>query len=449
MRLTLPEQINMENRARQEFQPKELAELKRSILSKGLLHAPVLSKALVLLAGERRIRAMLELHEEGNTFSHDGEVVPPGQIPYSLVQDLSPEDFLEAELEENTIRAELTWQEQTTLRVRIHELRRLQNPAQTQSETAEEIAKISGKPEKTEQARLARAITIEKHKDDPRVQNAPSESAAYRAILDRSNAQFKKQLAAIEGFQSPHEIIHGDAFDVLPTLPEKQYDAIICDPPYGIDADKMGKEGQHFYDDSAAYALKFCKFIFTQGFRLTKSQALLFMFCDPEHFKELKEYAQMQAWTVWRTPLVWYKIGEGGNAPWGRGGFVRSSEFILFASKGGQELRNPGGSDVLPYRRVARGSKTHAAEKPADLLEKLVSVACLPDANLLDPCCGSGSILRAADKHKIRVTGIELDETYHAEAAARATEGFDPDKELDEDEEPEEPSLNDLLGAKK
>jgi site-specific DNA-methyltransferase (adenine-specific) len=322
----------------------------------------------------------------------------------------------------------------------------MQNPEQTQSDTAEEIAEISGKDKKTEQARLARAITIEKHKDDPRVQYASSESAAYRAILDRSNAKFKAQLAKMEGYESPHNIIHGDAFEVLPTLPAKHYDAIICDPPYGIDADKMGKDAQHFYEDSAEYALKFCKFIFTQGFRICKPQAILFMFCDPEHFKELKEYAQMQAWTVWRTPIIWYKIGEGGNAPWGRGGFIRSSEFILLATKGGQELRNPGGSDVLPYKRVARGGKTHAAEKPVDLLEHLVRVSCLPDATLLDPCCGSGSILRAADRHKVRVTGIELDENYYNDASARATEAF-----LDEDEEDypsgeAAPSLDDLLG---
>jgi site-specific DNA-methyltransferase (adenine-specific) len=417
------EEIQYGDRQRKEFTPKDLQDLKRSIFSKGLLHAPVLSTASTLLAGERRIRAMAELHEEGNTFTYNNEPVPSGQVPYSLVADLSPADFLEAELEENIIRADLTWQEQTAARVRIHELRRqLNGPTHKQTATAQEVSKISGANVKTEGARLARALTIEKHKNEPHVFNAPNESAAYRAILDKNAAKFRAQLAALEGHESPHQIIHGDAYEELPKLPDRTFDAIICDPPYGIDADKMGKEAQHHYQDDADYALKFCEMILTQGFRLCKPQAVLFMFCDFDHFVTLKEYAQRQAWTVWRTPLVWHKGNEGGNAPWGRGGFIRTYEVLLFATKGGQELRNPGGSDVITFSRITRGAKRHAAEKPAPLLSHLVSLACLPGGTLLDPCAGSGSIIRGANNHRVRVTAVEKDEAYFTEALSRSTE---------------------------
>ncbi len=419
---TIPiEEIEFGDRTRKEFSQQAIQDLKRSIYSKGLLHPPVLSTKNVLLAGERRIRAMAELHEEGNTFSFDNMAVPINCIPYSLVQDLSPADFLEAELEENIIRADLTWQEQTAARVRIHDLRSHLNPKQTQQDTAQEVAEITGANPKTEAARLVRALTIEKHKHEPHVFNAPNESAAYRAILDKSNAKFRAKLAALDGYESPHKVIHGDAFNELPKVPDRTFDAIICDPPYGIGADKMGKEAQHHYQDDAAYALEFCEMVLTQGFRVTKPQAVLFMFCDFDHFVTLKEYAQRQAWTVWRAPLIWHK-GAEGHAPWGRGGFIRTYETILFATKGGQELRNPGGSDVFTFSRIARGTKRHAAEKPPDLLSHLVSLSCLPGAALLDPCAGSGSIILAANRHRVRVTAIEKDEAYYAEADARAKE---------------------------
>ncbi len=422
MRTISPEEIEYGTRARKEFAPKDLQELKRSIFSKGLLHAPVLSTANVLLAGERRIRAMAELHEEGNAFSFDNQDVPLGKIPFSLIQDLSPADFLEAELEENIIRADLTWQEQTGARVRIHDLRKQLNPEQLQNDTAQEISKHSGASIKTEAARLARAITIEKHKNEPHVFNAPNESAAYRAILDKSNAKFRAKLAGLDGYESPHTVHHGDAFKLLPTFESRVHDAIICDPPYGIGADKMGKEAQHHYQDDATYALKFCEMVFTEGFRLCKPQAILFMFCDVEHFVHLKNYASRMAWSVWRTPLIWHKGAEGGNAPWGRGGFIRTYEVLLFATKGGQELRNPGGSDVFTFSRIARGAKRHAAEKPVELLSHLVALACLPGASLLDPCAGSGSIIPAANKHRVAVTAIEKDEAYYTEAEARSKE---------------------------
>lgn len=458
MRLIPHDQIKIEDRIRQDFSRKELDDLKRSVHQKGLWHPPVLSHELKLLAGERRLKVMCELHEEGNEFYCDGEKVPTGQIPYTFVQDLSPADFIEAELEENILRSELSWQEQTSARVRIHELRKEQNPGWLQSETAAEIAEIKGTSPKVEQSKLARALILEQHKEDPRVQNAPNESAAYRAVLDRGNAKFRAQLAKLQGYESPHEVICGDAFEVLKTFPDKFYDTILFDPPYGIDADKMGKGATHHYQDDPEYAMRFSKFVITEGFRICKPQAIMFMFCDMDFFRELKEYAQMQAWTVWRTPLIWDKGDtDGGSAPWGRYGPKRTYEILMLMVKGGQELRNPGGRDILgPYRRVAKSEKLHAAEKPIELLEHLVSLSCLPGATLLDPCAGSGSIIPAADKHKVRVTAIELDSSYHAAALERANAGSPDEDELDEEDASglDQPggatrrsSLEDLLGT--
>ena len=43
-------------------------------------------------------------------------------------------------------------------------------------------------------------------------------------------------------------ILHGDLFDVLPTLAECSIDACICDPPYGIGF--MGREWDTFTPDA-------------------------------------------------------------------------------------------------------------------------------------------------------------------------------------------------------
>lgn len=38
-----------------------------------------------------------------------------------------------------------------------------------------------------------------------------------------------------------NQIIHGDSYEILPTLPDKSFDAVIIDPPYGMGIDKWDK----------------------------------------------------------------------------------------------------------------------------------------------------------------------------------------------------------------
>lgn len=433
--------IEITDRQRKEITPKELLELKRSILEKGLLHAIVLSypgPGYRLLAGERRLRAMTELHEEGHTFKYNGGDVPAGQVPFTTVSDLTEVELMELELEENILRQPLTWMEEAEAKVKIHKLRQGSNPSQTILATATEISERSGTPVSTERQELARSLLIVKHKDDPRVTGAKNEREAYRALLDKAETEFKAKLAVqAKAFTSTHTLLKGDCRKVLPTLKSGTFDLILSDPPYGISADSSKKDSKHFYDDSTENALDVCKFIISEGFRLTKPKALLYLFCDTDNFLLLRTYAQQQGWSTWRTPLIWNK-GHIGYAPWGRAGYTRTYEAILFASKGQRELYRPGGSDVLDFSRVTKKEKVHAAEKPPHLLFSLLSSACITGDQVLDPCCGSGPIFTAGEKMKVKVTGIELDDTYHSQALARIGDLYNGSSEDECDEELEE-----------
>lgn len=421
------------DRQRKEITRPELEMLKRSILSKGLLHPIVLSVLPddqriddkldidgYLIAGERRLRAITELHIEGHTPRCNGEPIPTDMIPFLIVSDLSPDDIMEAELEENLLRAPLTWLETVEAKTKIHEARKALNPSQTFIETAKEVAGFTGQPINTERQDIARAVILSKNKDNPRVRGAKTEAEAWKAILDEAESKFRKDLYLSEASpESPHAIMHMDCREAFEQIPPNSISTILFDPPYGIAADKQGKESDHYYDDSPDYAMEICEFVIREGFKLCKSRAILFMFCDIEHFVHLRTYASQHAWTPFRTPLIWKKEGDTGSAPWGKAGFRRTYECILFAVKGQQELRVPGGPDVFEFKRTGRAERVHAAEKPFELLEFLVSISTLPGELLLDPCAGSGSIIPAADRHKVRTICIERDETYYAEIVGR------------------------------
>ena len=79
------------NRQRQEFDPIALGELRDSIQNIGLLHPIVLRRELgdfYLVAGERRLRAVQDLHDLGLNFRHGSVLVPGGSIPYTDVGEL-------------------------------------------------------------------------------------------------------------------------------------------------------------------------------------------------------------------------------------------------------------------------------------------------------------------------------------------------------------------------
>jgi site-specific DNA-methyltransferase (adenine-specific) len=407
------------DRQRKEFKQPAIDQLKRSIMSKGLLHPPVLTTEYHLLAGERRLRAMTQLYEEGLTFTCDGLNVPQGEIPYLFISDLSPADMQEAELEENILREPLSMMEEVEAKAKIHQLRCEQNPKQAVVDTAREISAITGTSESSERHAIAESLIIVQHKDNPRVQRAKTRKEAIKAVLDEQEVRWQAQITkkTLVGEQE-HRIIHGDCTLELPRIPSNSVSLILSDPPYGIKADKQGKESNHYYDDSPESSIPICETIIREGFRICKQRAILFMFCDIDHFTYLRGYASQQAWTPFRTPLTWYK-GNSGHAPWGRAGFRRTTEIILFAVKGQDELNEFGGDDLLNFSRVSRGERVHAAEKPHELLCHLINLGSLPGELVLDPCAGSGPVISAARKLARRSITIERDETSYSECLAR------------------------------
>lgn len=432
------------DRQRTKIEPKPLEELKRSIAGKkGLLHAPVLTfkdPNWYLVAGERRLTAMTQLHEAGLPFTFNGEIVPEGMVPYVQVKDLTAVELMEAELEENVIRHDLSWQDEALAKKKIHEFRCMQNPDQTIIATARELVEkapaVTDARSETgmatvrgERAAIAESLIVAEHLNDPMVQRARSRKEAYRIILDKVESQAKAQNVLNQMAKTSvinHQIIHGDCLVELKKIPTGTVDTIICDPPYGMKADKMGKGEFHMYDDSPEAALEVCRAIFTEGFRAAKPKAILFMFCDIDHFVTLRTFAAQQAWSVWRAPLVWRK-GTDGHSPWGRAGFVRTTEFILFAVKGQKELVYPGGPDVFDFKRPGRSERTHAAEKPIALLAHLIHLSTLPGMTILDPTAGSGPIITAASQKNCKVIAIEKDKTSYDYCLQRLSADFDAD----------------------
>jgi len=424
MRIVSRELISIGDRQRKERKANAVSDLKASILSKGLLHPPVVcaeGSRYVLVAGETRLSALDAIAGDKCTYLCDGVSILPGETPVTLIADLSAADLFEAEFEENEFREPLSWQDRAQALAKLHTLREALNPKQTYSATAQELLEKSGgsvsgftQPSKFA-TRVREATVIAKHLHDPKIANARNATEALAAILKKESEAVEAELIRRNMKRSVTEqlveIRHGSAIAILPTLEADQFDLILVDPPYGIANNSAGLRGRtihhHDYDDSPEVARDLIQCIVQEGFRITKPRANLFMFGDIDYFATFKLMCGQMGWVAFRTPITWRKSNEG-LAPWGSSGFRRTCEWIFYATKGQKGLlQSP--TDVLDFKRVARDQREYGAEKPLDLIKFLIEISTFPGDRILDPCCGSGVALQAARQMKRKGLGIELD----------------------------------------
>jgi site-specific DNA-methyltransferase (adenine-specific) len=408
------------NRQRKEFSDAAIRELADSILHVGLLHPPVFrslpsetGSVYQLVVGERRLRAIRLLD---SSFRCDGAEVPRGSIAVTLLDEMPILRRREAELHENIMRVDLTWQEKAQAEADLHKLRKEQNPEQTLEQTGEELASLQVLPIPSSTARdnVWRSTILAENLHRPEVANARSVNEAMKAVYANMEADFTNMLARkLKPGTSDQLLLEGDMQVLMRDL--SGFDCIIADPPYGIEAHEHGDAGAaHEYEDTKEYGLALARWICACGYAATNPQAHLYLFCDFDHFALIRDQF-LSYWQCQRTPIIWYK-GSVGHNPIPAIGFRRTYECILFAYKGNKPCKGLV-DDVISIRPDF--DQTHAASKPVELYQKLLARTCVIGDRVLDPCCGSGTIFPAAASLSLKATGIELDPRFANLARAR------------------------------
>jgi len=416
------------NRQRREHDPVKHQELKTSIEygQAGLQNAIVLrldGDHYTLVSGERRLRAVKEIWELGGSFKYAGEPVIPGLIPYTPIGELSELDAEEAELDENTRRSDLSWQEHAAAVARLSQLRDKQaalsgKPAPT---LADLTAEIGASPSHT-----SALVKLARNLDDPDVKAATSVKEAMKIIKRKDEKRVNEARAVAVGSTyntASHRLVLGDAGEWLAANSTPQFDIILSDPIYGMGADEFGDSGgstggAHFYSDSYETWKALMPRLLSGATAACKPSAHAYLFCDIERFPELKQLMTVLGWEVFRTPLIWFKPAAF-RAPWPDAGPQRKYETILYAKRGGMKCQKLRG-DVLTF--PPDENLGHNAQKPVALFQDLLERSALPGMSVLDFSCGSGPIFPAAHALKLFATGLEIDPAAYGIAAKRIEE---------------------------
>ena len=382
-------------------------------------------ESLVLVSGERRLRAIQDIYTLGGIIRHAGQEVPPGQVPYTLIGQLSELAAEEAELEENIRRVDLTWAERAEATTRLRALRTKQAASKsTPFPTMKDIAvEVRGSGEGINQENTRREVIISKYLSDPDVRKASTLDEAFKVVKKKEQAQKHAELAASMGVATviaAHQCYNLDCLDWMVNQPSEQFDVIISDPPYGMGADEFGDSGgaaagAHSYQDDEAYWFTLMGHVIPHLYRLAKPQSHAYLFCDIDKFHDLREMMTVAGWKVFRTPLIWHKPG-GSRTPWVNGGPQRRYELILFAAKGGRPVNLLRG-DILEH--PSDTNLGHSAQKPTSLFQDLLERSTFPGDRVFDPFCGTGPIFPAATAAKCLATGVEKDPTSYGISLSR------------------------------
>lgn len=423
------------DRQRKLFDPRAITDLAASIAEVGLIEPVVVRKEgpeLLLVAGERRIRALEICWNLGQEVRCGGKVIPEDHIPAVYLGEIDPILAFEIELEENIRRTDLSWQERAiaTQRLMQHRTKRALRENKAPPTLGQIAAEIVGSDKDT----IAGATYVDYRENlllaqnmaNPVVAKAATKKDAMKALRrdeeTRKNAELGRSIGAT--FTSAvHTLLVGDCLEHMAALPAASFDVILTDPPYGIDAqdygDSAGKTGgAHFYDDSPQVMWELMLHVQKWLFHVAKPQAHLYMFCDVEHFVKLRDLIASRGWKCFRTPLIWMNP-TSMRAPWPEAGPQRKWQMVLYANKGSKPVTRLYG-DVLTY--PSDPNLGHQAQKPVALYRDLLQRSIRPGDAVLDPFCGTGTIFPACHELKCRATGIELDPAAAGIASKRLGE---------------------------
>lgn len=411
--------VDRPNRQRRELT--QIEELAESIKAVGLINPPVVTREHILIAGERRFTACRSL---GWT-----------SIPVQYADTLDPEVLHLIELEENAKRVDLTWRDHNDAISQYHALRSAADPEWSRQSTAKALnisdsavgkhlrvaeAINAGNAAVADAPKLSTAIGIATRSADRKA--ATATAAINTEILQSIGAEDTPELPLIHPTPQADptravEIRHASFLDFAQRPLAQPYNLLHCDFPYGVNAgDKQGqsaaKSHGHYEDTADVYFELLAALCGKQDNFIAPSAHLMFWYSMDYH-TETVDLLTAAGWNVNPFPLIWFKNDNKGILPDANRGPRRIYETALFASRGDRKIVRAVGNCVpAPVTK-----NYHQAEKPLAVLEHFFRMLVDETTHLLDPTCGSGMAVRAAEAcGAASALGLEKEAEFAAKA---------------------------------
>jgi len=399
----------------------DILKLAESIEEHGLMHPIVVDKdpsgenEYILIAGERRIRACIF-----NGWS---------DIPVTVFSEMDDLDRKICELEENTMREDLSWQEQVEAVRQLDALKREKyGDAVTNQhddkkggwrlkDTADMIGVSKGTV--SQDINLARQL---QDRPDLRKKVAKLPKHAARKIINQTlEEEMLKRHVESKKIKLSASLKHGDCTVLIDDLRDESIDLWLTDPPFGdanivkVSGADSPSKGMPLYNmtttnvgtdvDMADVYRKLLPKVFNK----LKPGAHIYVFFAHSWYCRLTHMLRETGFIIDDQPIVWDKCRVSVMAKDLH--YMSSYEAILFGYKppAGRILTKPV-ANVLSYPALPHQRKTHPLQRPYDLLKILIENSSSIGQTVLDTFAGSASTIVAARRLQRNAVGFEIDE---------------------------------------
>lgn len=202
------------------------------------------------------------------------------------------------------------------------------------------------------------------------------------------------------------KIIHGDCLEEMKDLPDKSIDLIVIDPPYFLPAKHYStrREFRRNFGDLGVME-GFYKEVFGQFKRVIKITGRIYVFCDGQSYPLFYYHLYPMCKSV--RPLIWDKKTSINGYHW-----RHQHELIIFAEMPESKIVPTGDGDILRYSAVKVGLRKHPAEKPVEILKRLIEKSSEENDVVLDCFAGSGSTMVACQELGRKYIMIEKEKEY-------------------------------------
>lgn len=200
------------------------------------------------------------------------------------------------------------------------------------------------------------------------------------------------------------QLIHGDCFLKIKSIPDGTVDLIITDPPYGINITKGYKTGSKelVHGDDGFSVMVFVDDLMRELDRVLKPCGAIYIFTrfDVMPYWWLKIKNHFDA----KNQIIWFKGGGGmGDL---KGNYAFNYESIMYATKGKHEIRGKREGSVWQIKKCRQ--EFHETQKPTELIENIILHSSDEGSTVFDPFMGSGTTGIACINTKRNFIGIEM-----------------------------------------
>lgn len=391
--------IFVDRSVRQRTELTALDELAASIREVGLMHPIIITREGTLVAGERR----LEAHK---LLGYDSILV-------RFSDTLDPLELHLIELEENIKRVELPWQDRTRAIAEYHRLKVAINPEQTVLQTATELGQT---PQSINQH-----IAVAAHMDTDEVVASVDTFSAARNHVTRKME--RKKTSALADLDLPAPARRGSVshLNFLEWSKQPQtvpFNLIHCDFPYGVSTGDKKKgqatgTGRGTYADSEDIYMELLEAFLARQDNFIAPQAHCLFWLSMNYWQHTRDRFAAHGWQLCPFPLIWGKSDNTGILADPMRLPRNIAEFALLASRGDRKI-------VRSVGNVFWGPTTkqfHPAEKSLTMLQHFFRMLVDETTVMLDPTCGSGMAVRAAESAGARLAlGLEQDKEFYERA---------------------------------